>query len=331
MKRINPQCIGYFLIIGLMASLILGMVACGSKTTIPVPPLSSIDIKPASSPNLGVGSTENITATGHYADGTTLNLTPEVNWSSDNTGIASIDSTGLAIGEAIGIAKITAAIEGITSPSLSLTVIPVSSIAITPNPPAKLNVGATQQFKATATYSDGSTADISSKVTWSSDTAAKATIDSTGLATGVAVGNANITANYFGITSLPISLTVVAVATTTSTTPTTTAASTSITTPATTVAATLSSIAVTPTSPASLTVGSTRRFTAIGTYSDGSTADITLRATWISDTPSVTIDSTGLARAVAIGNARITAALSGVTSPAVSLTLVAPTSTTTSP
>ena len=105
MKRINLQCIGYFLIIGFIASLILGMVACGSKT-IPVPPLSSIEIKPASSPNLGVGSTENITATGHYADGTTLNLTPEVKWSSDNTGIVTIDSTGLPPAKLLELPKL---------------------------------------------------------------------------------------------------------------------------------------------------------------------------------------------------------------------------------
>jgi uncharacterized protein YjdB len=73
-----------------------------------------------------------------------------------------------------------------------------------------------------------------------------------------------------------------------------------------------------------LAVGSKQTFTATGTYSDGSTADITSQVTWTSDTPSVTINSTGLATGVATGSANITAALSGITSPPVSLTTTSP-------
>ena len=235
MKRKQLRFIGYFLVIGLIASLTLGMAACGSKTT--------------------------------TATTTTL-----------------------------------------------------SSIAVTPASPTSLVVGSTQQFIATGTYSDGSTMDISSQVTWASDTTGTATISSTGLATGVAAGTANITAALAGITNPAVSLAVVAPASTTTTTPTTTSA------------ATLSSIAIAPASPASLAVGSTQAFTASGTYSDGSKADITSKVTWASDTTgTATIDSTGLATGVATGTANLTAALSGITSPAVALTVVAATSTTTSP
>src|SRR5208283_2834722 len=126
----------------------------------------------------------------------------------------------------------------------------------------------TQAFTATGTYSDGSTMDISSQATWATDTPATATINSTGLAGGVAAGTANITATLDGITSPAVTLTVVATASTTSTTPTTTSASTTSTTPTTTPAVTLSSIAVTPVSPAGLAVGSSQQFTATATYSD---------------------------------------------------------------
>jgi hypothetical protein len=88
---------------------------------------------------------------------------------------------------------------------------------------------------------------------------------------------------------------------------------------------TLSSIAVTPASPASLAVGSTQQFTATGTYSDDSTAAITSNVTWASSNTTIaTISSAGLATGVAAGNTNITASLSGVTSPAVTLAVKAP-------
>jgi uncharacterized protein YjdB len=91
-------------------------------------------------------------------------------------------------------------------------------------------------------------------------------------------------------------------------------------------ATTLSSIAIMPALPASLAVGSTQQFTATGTYSDKSLADITSKVTWSSsDTSIATISSTGLAVAVGIGItgiANIRASMSGVTSPVVNLRTV---------
>ena len=80
------------------------------------------------------------------------------------------------------------------------------TIAVTPASPANLAVGSTQQFTATGTYSDGSNANISSLVTWASSNTTVATISSAGLATGVAVGNTNITAAMSGVTSPAVSL-----------------------------------------------------------------------------------------------------------------------------
>lgn len=70
----------------------------------------------------------------------------------------------------------------------------LSSIAVTPASPS-ITVAANQQFTATATYSNGSTADITSSVTWSSSDAAVATIvETSGLAIAVAAGTSTITA-----------------------------------------------------------------------------------------------------------------------------------------
>ena len=48
--------------------------------------------------------------------------------------------------------------------------------------------GLTQQFTATGTYSDASTADLTGSVTWASATTRVATINAAGLATGVDAG-----------------------------------------------------------------------------------------------------------------------------------------------
>ena len=57
----------------------------------------------------------------------------------------------------------------------------LTSIAVTPANPT-IQTGATQQFTATGTYSDNTTQNITSQVTWASNTSA-ATINSAGLAT----------------------------------------------------------------------------------------------------------------------------------------------------
>src|SRR5207244_1232859 len=75
-------------------------------------------------------------------------------------------------------------------------------------------------------------------------------------------------------------------------------------------AATLTSIAVTPTNP-SIAKGTTRQFTATGTYSDGSTQDLTNAVSWSSSNLGVaTITSGGLASGGAQGASQISASSS---------------------
>jgi hypothetical protein len=76
----------------------------------------------------------------------------------------------------------------------------LKSIAVTPASPSIVK-GTTQQFTATGTYSDGSTKNLTTSVTWASGTATVATIGSGGLATGVGVGTSNITASLSGVIS----------------------------------------------------------------------------------------------------------------------------------
>src|SRR5450759_937560 len=87
------------------------------------------------------------------------------------------------------------------------------SVAVTPAT-ASIPIGAAQKFVATATYSDGSTSDVTGSSSWTSGTRSVATIDDrSGAATGVAAGTALITATFGGQTgsaTLTVSATVVA-------------------------------------------------------------------------------------------------------------------------
>src|SRR5213080_187312 len=75
----------------------------------------------------------------------------------------------------------------------------------------------------------------------------------------------------------------------------------------------LVSIAVTPASP-SIGKGTTQQFVATGTYSDGTTLDLTSSATWLSSNTAVaTITAGGLATGVTQGTSQISATLGAVT------------------
>jgi hypothetical protein len=83
----------------------------------------------------------------------------------------------------------------------------------------------------------------------------------------------------------------------------------------------LVSIAVTPLTP-SIPLGVTKQFTATGTYSDGTSQNISSTVFW-SSTPAtvVTVDSSGLASGKTVGTATISASLDAISSPPTTLTI----------
>jgi len=283
---------------------LIWMTGCGSPATITTTTksLNSISITP-SNPSIAVDATEQFTATGNYSDGSTANLSSSVAWASSNQAVTTVSVTGVAAGVSAGSATITASISGVTG-STTLTVtaaaVTVTSIAVSPTSPS-ITAGATQQFTANATYSNGTTGALTSGVTWISSNTTAATVSSTGLATAVAAGTTTIKAAADGFTATA-TLTVTAVA------------------------VTVTSIAVSPTSPG-ITTGTTQQFTATATYSNGSTGNVTATATWTSSNTTVaTVNSAGMATADSPGNTTISATLSGQAGSTI-LTVVAPTLT----
>ena len=247
--------------------------------TVTAPTLSTIAVTPGT-PTMPTGDTLSFVATGTYSDGSTSAITSTVTWASSNTTIATISTAGLATTIANGSTNITAT-KGSVSGNTTLTVTSATVTAVTVTPTGRsVAAGRTQQFNATANYSDISTANITTFADWSTDNTAIATISSTGLVTTLASGNVTIIAtqgDYSGNTTLEVT------------------------------AAVLTAIDVSPDSP-SVAKGRTQQFVATGTYSDGSTSAITSTVTWASSNTTVaTISTAGLATANNTGTTTIQA------------------------
>ena len=266
--------------------------ACGGGTLgpgfgkSPSVTLQSIQISPSAA-SISLGQNQQFTATGHYSDGSSKDITDSVTWASSNTGVATISGSGLATSHATGSATITAS-SGNISATATLTVtatkVVLVSIVVTPAD-AVLLLGTLQQYTATGTFSDGSQQDITDSVTWSSSNDSVVSIAAGGLATAPALGSVTISA---------------------------TSGSVSGSTTANVQSAVLSSITVKPANKpiAQLT---SQAFQAIGTYTDGSTHNITGQVSWSSSNTAVaTIGLRGLAHALTPGTTTITATLGSI-------------------
>ena len=271
----------------------LSRVNASAALTVTARTLQSIAVTPADS-SIPLGTNEQLTATGTYSDGSTQNLSFSVTWTSTSTNTATIGSTGLATSHGIGSTTITATSGGISGQAnLNITSAVLSSISVTA-PSGSLALGTTEQFTATGTFTDGTTQDISASVAWISSVPSVATIGLTGIATPIAQGVTSISASSGAVQSNSKSLTVLPAA--------------------------LQFIAVSPVG-SSIAAGLTQQFTATGTYSDGSTQDITATVTWQSDTSTVArISASGVATAASVGAANISAT-SGSISGSTSLTV----------
>lgn len=169
------------------------------ETVVVTKTLTAIAIAPLSA-SIPVGVQQLFTATGTYSDGSTANLTSQATWSVASTAIAKI-SGGTATGVAAGSTTVTATDSGISG-TATLTVLTktVTAISVTPGS-ADISVGGTEQFTATATYNDGTQGNVSSSASWSVGSGSIATVNSSGLAIGLAQGDTSVTALLSGFSS----------------------------------------------------------------------------------------------------------------------------------
>ena len=126
-------------------------------------------------------------------------VVPEgVNWNSSDAGIVAVNESGEVTGVGTGEAVVTVTLPGTDlSAACRIVVGPVSVEQILIEP-ASADINKTQTVQLTATVSPENVEDKT--VIWKSSDESVATVDETGLVTGVAVGNAVITASCSGVT-----------------------------------------------------------------------------------------------------------------------------------
>ena len=208
------------LILSLIFIAIYGLTGCssgGGGGTAATP--HSITVLPTD-PTIHVGATQQFTARGTYSDGTSADITAQVQFTSSNTNVITIASDGLGTAKAAGKATITATypdtnISGsilVTATDANLTMITVypqndasypfriplvrGDNYFSPNPPPP-TTPTTFKFMAMGMYDDGSSSDVTTQVTWSTGNAGVMTIDNIkfrGPGTAVGVGTTTITA-----------------------------------------------------------------------------------------------------------------------------------------
>jgi len=243
-------------------------------------PVASVTVSPATA-SIPTGSTQQLSAVTKDSAGNTLTGRVVI-WSSSNSAVASVNSSGLVTGVAAGSATITATSESKSgTAAITVIIVPVASVTVSPAS-ASIGIGGTRQLSAVTKDAAGNTL-TGRAVTWASSNLAVATVAGTGLVTGVTVGSVTITATSEGKSgTATISVIIVPVA----------------------------SVTVSP-AAASIAISGTRQLSAVTKDSAGNT--LTGRVvTWGgSNTAVATVDATGLVTGVIAGSATITATSEG--------------------
>ena len=256
------------------------------------PTLTGISVTPASASIMAVTGAQQYSAHCSYSNGTSSDCTANVTWSSSTISVATISASGLAIGLAAGTSTIKATSGTVSGTAILTAISPtLTGISVTPSGASIAAGTGTQQFTAQCSYSNTTSADCTATMRWSSSNTAAATINSAGLAIGVAAGTSTIRAISGSVSGS-------AVLTVTN--------------------AVLTGITLTP-ATASIVAGTgTRQYIAQCSYSNSTNADCTATVTWSSsNTAAATISSTGLASGVAAGTSTIRAGSGNVTGSAV--------------
>ena len=263
-----------------MASVTLWAYACGDGTTEPpayFPEPTSVTVSPATAELTALGETVQLSAEVRDQNGAVM-ASATVTWASSDAAVATVSASGLVAAAANGTATITAT-AGSASGSATVTVAQeVSAVAVTPDTATVLE-GDTLRLAATATDANGQVV-TGAELAWASGDTAVAVVDASGLVTGVAVGQVQVSATAAGLTGR---------------------AELAVVTPLPT------TVAVTPDTVVLTAVGQTAQLTAEVRDQAGRVMDGVPVAWSSADTAVAVVDSAGLVSAVDSGAATITA------------------------
>lgn len=154
-----------------------GKVGTAAVVVIAVP-VASVTVSPPNK-TMNVGDTATFTATTKDAQGHVL-TGRVIAWSSDNTAVATVDTTGLVTAVAPGSANITATSEGQSgSSAVMVNPVPVGSVIVTPQD-TTMTAGDSAQFSAQTLDSKGNP--LSGRaVSWSTSDKQTATVSMSGV------------------------------------------------------------------------------------------------------------------------------------------------------
>ena len=254
---------------------------------------TALSLRPQS-PSVALGLTQQFQAFVTLSDASEQNVTDQVLWTSSDTATAAVDNQGLAVSRAVGEAQIRAAL-GTLEAETSFTVreATLTNLTVESNQNS-LAEGTQLQLQAFASYTDGSRSEVTSQASWMSSSSAVASVDGNGLATGLGVGEAAVSATFAGQTAQK-SVTVTD--------------------------AVLQTLVVTP-NEKSLAKGLTQQYIATGHFSNGDEQDLSGEVIWSADPTNIAdIDPSGLLTGREIGSATVKATrgtVSGTTSVTVS-------------
>jgi hypothetical protein len=215
--------------------------------------VTGVTVLPAA-PVVALGDTITLAASATMSTGDPVDATNAADWSAGGAVALALAGPRVTAGSSAGTAQVTATLAGVPSAALDVTVTAARIERIVVSPPYKELASGSQAYTATATYSDGSSADVTSSASWASDNLAAATM-SGATATFVAAGTAGVRATLDGVTSRECVLNCGPVL--------------------------LSSVTVA--ARAGVPKGATRDFAASGAFADGGTRDLTEAANWSSN------------------------------------------------
>ncbi len=260
-------------------SALAGVVAASIDVTVTAAIVDRVDVT-ALATIIPDGTTTQLTATAHYTDQHTVDVTTMATWAAADPSLATIDASGVLASHGIGTTDVTATL-GTTTGKLSvmLSAAALVALAIGDAAPGAIPKGLDHPLTARGTFTDATQADVTAQVAWASSSAATATV-AAGVVHGVAPGAATITASMGAI---------------------------SATHAVTVSSATIQQLSIAP-GDFAIALGRDQTLVATGTFSDGTTSDVTASATWTATGTAATV-ATGLVHAAAQGTSTITATL----------------------
>ena len=257
--------------------------ASGTATVTVAPePIASLTVSPSTA-TMSVGQPLQLSVIARNANGQALSLTGRtVGWSTSTPGITSVSTGGLVTALAPGTGIVVVTVDNRqAAATLIVKIVPVASVTVSPATPTVV-VGSS--ITLTATPKDSAGQPLYLRVaTWSSSNSARATVNSSGVVTGVSAGTVTITATIEG-KSGAATVTVAPVP--------------------------VASVTVTPTAP-NVSVGQTVQLTATA-YSLTGQVLTGRTVTWSTTAAAIaTVSASGLVTGVGAGTAVITATIEG--------------------